>query len=141
MADCLSANPPCMIKFNEYCQVDQVSFKRSLGGRIRLRTGNCQSLFVRLAPALFTHTVEYLRPGACIHKAGRCLTGYGFTNETKRYIKLCPQNRQIWAATFTCSAHFGQVFSSETVKTFWATVSTRNSYVTDNVPSGFTSSM
>ena len=70
-------DPPCMIKFNQCCQGDQVSFNRSLGGRIRLRTDNCQSLFVRLAPALFTHTVEYLRPGACIHKAGRCMCRVG----------------------------------------------------------------
>jgi hypothetical protein len=48
-----------------------------LGGRLRLRTGFYQSLFVRLAPALFTHTVEYLRLRACIHKEGRCMCRVG----------------------------------------------------------------
>jgi hypothetical protein len=47
------------------------------GGRPNLRPGFNQSLCVDWPPALFAHTVEYLRLRACIHKEGRRICRVG----------------------------------------------------------------
>jgi hypothetical protein len=47
----------------------------------------------------------------------------------------------IVAAAFTCSAHFGHVFSPDEANVFELEASAHSSYVTDSLPFGFTSSI
>lgn len=69
---------PCMIEMTEMLLRRLSKISRFTGEAVRsLGLVFNQSLLVDRPPALFAHTVEYLRLRACIHKEGRRMCRVG----------------------------------------------------------------